>query len=467
MNERECFQGHATCIIFYDYEDKKRHQNMALSDTNQAREYTEKAMQRLLQMVAYCETTSCRRAFIVEYFGGTPQKISRCCDVCSTGVAPMVEVTREAQMALQLLRARQERHLRDGAPKTLHSLKDALLGSKGKRFESWQKLCHFGALSQWTEPQVLKLLRLMVIKSILAEEIVTGSAGHALAYLVEGRQGEELLRNALPLHLAAPAQRNRNRRLSKDEIKAARKASAAAGRQAQGPQMQPQNSVQVHSQMNGQPWMVQQHLAQNNHFQAHQYMHSVQQWPAQQPNLQPSLGQLGPHMPVAQHQPHEQQFQHMQQPQNMQQWPAQQPNLPPSLGQLQPCTRVTQDQPHEQQPPNACRPETHKMQGLAEDQLNHYLPFFQEVRSQMPDRGGQQDQVALQPLRGSEAGVALHSQREQDQRELRPPLQQFYAQNAPFKEPPLHVQQGKENVDTLTPLGSTDPTAAASQERFA
>ena len=29
--------GHAVSIIFYDYEDKKRHQNMALSDNNQER----------------------------------------------------------------------------------------------------------------------------------------------------------------------------------------------------------------------------------------------------------------------------------------------------------------------------------------------------------------------------------------------------------------------------------------------
>eukprot|EP00913_Durusdinium_trenchii_P005562 g5182.t1 len=129
---------------------------MALSDGNQAPSQAEKTLQRLLQMVDYCE------AFL----------------------------------------------------KNCRSVRwsEALLGSHAQRMAPWQELPGFGALRTWTEPEVLRLLRRLVVRSVLAEEVTTpvaASANVTVAYLIEGKYGEALqlgqLRIPLYRPMAAPA----------------------------------------------------------------------------------------------------------------------------------------------------------------------------------------------------------------------------------------------------------------------
>ncbi|CAJ1392276.1 unnamed protein product [Effrenium voratum] len=212
---------HATCTIFYDYEDKKRHQNLAQNDMNQ-----DKSLQRLLQMVGYCEALgACRRAFIAGYFGdvnATCGVHQAPCDVCRAAqrgqVLQQQEVTQEAQVALQLLRAARAVTARGRLAVTLHSVKEALLGSKAQRMAQWQALPGFGALKgSWGEGDTLRLLRKLVVDSVLAEEVMTpgGASGNVtVAYLVEGRHGEALLQNQMAVHLYREPDRKRKARHS-------------------------------------------------------------------------------------------------------------------------------------------------------------------------------------------------------------------------------------------------------------
>ena len=252
---------------------------------HEAPEHMERSLQRLLQMVAYCEENyTCRRAFIINYFDEQKSTLTKCqppgaiCDICrmaSKGLC-QVDVIYEAQLAVQLLRsARQLVRGKGVAPLTLHSVKDALLGSKAQKMSSWQSLPGFGSLREgWTEAEVLRLLRRLIVKSILAEEITTpgGAAGCVtVAYLIEGRYSESLLHGEIPIQLCreemhqkggvkrklksenesnvavSPDIRNRNRRLSTTQIRKVRQRQREKSNQDQ---MQPMTQ-QIESQPMG------------------------------------------------------------------------------------------------------------------------------------------------------------------------------------------------------------------------
>lgn len=204
---------HASCIVFYDYEDKKRHQNLmeCHGDGNMTPAAKEKCLQRLLSMVEYCEERRrCRRDVIAGYFGCAGQ--AQCgsgpvfCDSCKQAL-PLVEMncTREAAGCVQLLRAARQSRGGRGAAVTICSLKDGLLGSRQQRLAHWQALPGFGSLREWGEADVQRLLRRLVIGSILDEEVVTPGPGSApmaiVAYLIEGRRSEELMQGRLHVKL--------------------------------------------------------------------------------------------------------------------------------------------------------------------------------------------------------------------------------------------------------------------------
>ncbi|CAK9008032.1 unnamed protein product [Durusdinium trenchii] len=345
--------GHAVSMIFYDYEDKKRHQHMALSDGNQAPSQAEKTLQRLLQMVDYCEEVTCRRAFICSYFDCAAvaphcSPNAAMCDRCRAAPAALQDVTLEAQGVLQFLRAARAARPRGKAPPvTLHSVKEALLGSHAQRMAPWQELPGFGALRTWTEPEVLRLLRRLVVRSVLAEEVTTpvaASANVTVAYLIEGKYGEALqlgqLRIPLYRPMAAPAsvsnssfasaaatprrtkkrklvaspkpsqdRRNRNRRVSQTQIRALQSRQSGLGPGSSGQaiamgQMAQQQALHGGSvqhqplHQGGQASMQQTQQFQpqaNNGFVQQPHMRATQQFPQQsnsafmqQPHMQPT-----------------------------------------------------------------------------------------------------------------------------------------------------------------------------------
>lgn len=216
----------ASCIIFYDYEDKKRHQNLASMD-GQRPDGAQKAktLHRLLRMVAYCENRHlCRRSFITDYFGDTALAVCGhgpiFCDVCrSDRQLEEADRTREAQLVLRMVRAAhdQQRTASNIGEKlcvSISTLRDALSGLKSARVVRWSGLEGYGSLTRgggWTEDEVARFLRRMVIDEVLAEEVKENSAfagSGVVAYISEGRMAEAVLRGAAVVRFVREVQTN-------------------------------------------------------------------------------------------------------------------------------------------------------------------------------------------------------------------------------------------------------------------
>ncbi|CAL1155990.1 unnamed protein product [Cladocopium goreaui] len=508
----------ATSIIFYDYEDKKRHQNMALSDMNQAPEHTERSLQRLLQMVAYCEENfQCRRAFIINYFDETRrvQHVTqqRCqppaaiCDICqamaarssgssgSTAELQQIDVVYEAQLAVQLLRAARQHLVREkgDAPVTLHSVKDALLGSKAQRMASWQNLPGFGGLHGWTEADVLRLLRKLIVKSILAEEITTpgGAAGCVtVAYLIEGRYSESIIYGEIPVQLCLEGKmqkpqkpqpksgvkrklqspnaetcnetpRNRNRRLSKTQIRAAQQRQLQRERPCRE---QVESTMQQSQYLNGIPsshqsfeqtqYQQSQHLPAGmafGHSQQQNFVRSQQQPPAgmaygqpQQQNFVQPQQQSPPGMGYAQ--PQQQFFPQSQQEPSMGYGQAQQQNFVQS--QQQPPAGMAYGQPQQQ---NFVQPQQQSPPGMGYAQpQQQFFPQSQQEPSMGYGQAQQQNfvQSQQQPPAGMAYGQPQQQNFVQPQQQSPPgmgyaqPQQQFFPQSQ--QEPSMGYGQAQQ-----------------------
>ncbi|CAL1134393.1 unnamed protein product [Cladocopium goreaui] len=511
----------ATSIIFYDYEDKKRHQNMALSDMNQAPEHTERSLQRLLQMVAYCEENfQCRRAFIINYFDETrriqhvtQQRQQRCqppaaiCDICQAMAArssgssgspaelQQIDVVYEAQLAVQLLRAARQHLVREkgDAPVTLHSVKDALLGSKAQRMASWQNLPGFGGLHGWTEADVLRLLRKLIVKSILAEEITTpgGAAGCVtVAYLIEGRYSESIIYGEIPVQLCLEGKmqkpqkpqpksgvkrklqspngetcnetpRNRNRRLSKTQIRAAQQRQLQRERPCRE---QVESTMQQGQYLNGIPsshqsfeqtqYQQSQHLPAGmafGHSQQQNFVRSQQQPPAgmaygqpQQQNFVQPQQQSPPGMGYAQ--PQQQFFPQSQQEPSMGYGQAQQQNFVQS--QQQPPAGMAYGQPQQQ---NFVQPQQQSPPGMGYAQpQQQFFPQSQQEPSMGYGQAQQQNfvQSQQQPPAGMAYGQPQQQNFVQPQQQSPPgmgyaqPQQQFFPQSQ--QEPSMGYGQAQQ-----------------------
>ncbi|CAE7728052.1 Blm [Symbiodinium sp. CCMP2592] len=422
----------AACIVFYDYEDKKRHQNLAQGDRNQAVEHTEKTAQRLLGMVGYLEARECRRSLIARYFGGAGElKQVVCgggpavCDICKAARSGTTfhhdNVTREAQIAAQFLRAVRSLPAHGGSPITLNTTRDALLGAKHQKLARWQDVPGFGLLGNngWCDREVLRLLRRLVIESILAEEITTpaGASGNVtVAYLIEGHCINALLQGEIAVYLCRDtkppqASTSSKRRISRTATNSRKKAAAAKGaarvrspavpqpQSASGPVGPAAPPQEVGMNLQQPVWQSPQAPAHQAQFPmqgmqpAFQEQHFMQSPPQQYPQLQQVYQQQSQQpvpqnwqMPQSQGQPHLQaQFPIQQAPPVLQQQfqhapgPYQQPGVPQFRPQYEQLTS-RQGHPHNHQPlhPQLSQPSMAAMQSqypqAAPPQATHLPP---------------------------------------------------------------------------------------------
>ncbi len=70
------------CVLLYSYADKRKHEYFFDEITNQSE--LEQAQKKIQQMVTYCELHTCRRQYVLNYFGEQYKKDSCSrCDICT------------------------------------------------------------------------------------------------------------------------------------------------------------------------------------------------------------------------------------------------------------------------------------------------------------------------------------------------------------------------------------------------
>ncbi|KAH8394582.1 hypothetical protein KR215_009467, partial [Drosophila sulfurigaster] len=180
----------ADCILYYNYSDMLRLKKMM--DSDRALQYHVKKIHidNLHRIVGYCENlTDCRRAQQLDYFGEhftSEQCLANrqtACDNClkkrNYSNVDALEQCRKAACAVRDLCSGRSRF-------TLLHVADVLKGAMIKKIVEFghNKTPHHGALKDWDKLDVQRLLRHMVLKEYLKEELIfTKDIPQAYLYL--------------------------------------------------------------------------------------------------------------------------------------------------------------------------------------------------------------------------------------------------------------------------------------------
>ncbi|WP_370589066.1 DNA helicase RecQ [Pseudonocardia sp. C8] len=150
-------------------------------------------------MLALCETTECRRAQLLRYFG-QDSGVQRCgnCDTCLTPVSSWDGTVAAQKVLSTVWRLKHERRQSFG---TVHVI-DILLGKRTPKVEqfSHDELSVFGVGADLTEPQWRSVIRQLVARGLLA-------VGGAHSTLVFTESSPAVMRGETPLMLRTEPER--------------------------------------------------------------------------------------------------------------------------------------------------------------------------------------------------------------------------------------------------------------------
>jgi ATP-dependent DNA helicase RecQ len=134
---RDGLQGH--CITYYSYKDILKLEKFLRDKPVSEREM---GSQLLSEMIAYSETTSCRRKFLLHYFGeiynSDSCSESKMCDNCKYP-KQVIDASDDLQLVLEVVEALNERAL-------IKEIEDVLIGNKTQTILNFKydKLSQFG-----------------------------------------------------------------------------------------------------------------------------------------------------------------------------------------------------------------------------------------------------------------------------------------------------------------------------------
>ncbi|MCX6715377.1 MAG: DNA helicase RecQ [Candidatus Uhrbacteria bacterium] len=153
------------CVLFYSYGDKRK-QDFFIQQIDDARERA-LAEKKLSQVIEYGELRSCRRKFLLEYFGEPVEK-ENCgtCDNCSNEPAEIHDATEVSQKILSAV-------LRTGERFGLAYICDILRGSKQKKIleNNHENLSVYGVAKNIPLQQLREYMDLLLLKKYLIKQM--------------------------------------------------------------------------------------------------------------------------------------------------------------------------------------------------------------------------------------------------------------------------------------------------------
>lgn len=179
------------CVLFYSYADKIKQDYFIgqIEDDTQR----ENARRKLAQMIQFCELQTCRRKFLLEYFGEQWEE-ENCggCDIC---LSPQEEFD-ATEIAQKILSAVVRTDQRFGA----NHIVQVLRGARAKRVTQLghDQLTVFGIARDSTEDELKQMVGLLVARGLLAKN------GEQYPTLAVSQAGWTFLRQREPLLLARP-----------------------------------------------------------------------------------------------------------------------------------------------------------------------------------------------------------------------------------------------------------------------
>ncbi|XP_014789034.1 recQ-like DNA helicase BLM [Octopus bimaculoides] len=199
----------ASCTLFYNYQDVKRLRRMIDLDRNCTYESKKVHIDNLYQMVRYCENKAdCRRGQLLQYFGEYNFNTEICnefpgaiCDNCSSKTTFHVrDVTDDVKEIIRFVKDMcHDRKLNC----TLIYLTDVFRGSRNKGVLNLGHDEHslHGRGQSYLSQDATRLLRKLVIDTILREELTVTAMDHTVCYVKLGARAKEVMMNKLKINL--------------------------------------------------------------------------------------------------------------------------------------------------------------------------------------------------------------------------------------------------------------------------
>uniref|UniRef100_UPI00358F96AD recQ-like DNA helicase BLM isoform X2 n=1 Tax=Myxine glutinosa TaxID=7769 RepID=UPI00358F96AD len=188
------------CVLFYCYADMHRIYRLIISEGTRATQQMH--ISNLQSMVHFCENmTECRRSQLLAYFGEKNFDRSFCrenpsvaCDnCCSKQKFNRRDVTKEVQILIRFLKEKTAvgRWGKQSTSRfTLNMLVDIFHGYKNARDQSSPV---FGVGSSLSRHNIERLLRQLVLRDIIREELVVVANQQTAAYCLPGPHATDLL----------------------------------------------------------------------------------------------------------------------------------------------------------------------------------------------------------------------------------------------------------------------------------
>ncbi len=178
----------ATCVAYYAYKDILKLEKFLRDKPVAEREMSAQLMQEIM---AYAETTGCRRKFLLHYFGEQFDE-QHCNDMCDNCRHPKekVDVTQQMQMALQAVVELEENY-------KIKTLVDFLVGKETKEMKDYRftERPLFGAGKEKDENFWSSVLRHALLNDLLHKDI------ESYGLLKLTRQGHQFIKQPWPIHI--------------------------------------------------------------------------------------------------------------------------------------------------------------------------------------------------------------------------------------------------------------------------
>ncbi|CAI9742264.1 syndrome homolog isoform X1 [Octopus vulgaris] len=199
----------ASCTLFYNYQDVKRLRRMIDLDRNCTYESKRVHIDNLYQMVRYCENRAdCRRSQLLQYFGEYNFNTEICnefpgaiCDNCSSKTTFHVrDVTEDVKGIIRFVK--DMCHDRNFNCTLIH-LTEVFRGSRNKGVLSLGHDKHslHGRGQSYLSQDATRLLRKLVIDTVLKEELTVTAMDHTVCYVKLGARANEVMTNKLKINL--------------------------------------------------------------------------------------------------------------------------------------------------------------------------------------------------------------------------------------------------------------------------
>ena len=179
------------CVLFYSYGDKIK-QDYFIDQTEDDVE-RENSREKLVQMIRFCELQTCRRKYILEYFGEEWDR--ECCDGCDVCLTP-----REEFDATEIVQKILSAVVRTGERFGESHINGVLRGTSNKRTRELghDRLTVFGIASDYADSELKQIIGLLLSRGLLSK------SGTKYPTLAVTQAGRALLKRRESLTLLMP-----------------------------------------------------------------------------------------------------------------------------------------------------------------------------------------------------------------------------------------------------------------------